>query len=194
MDTQQFSADIEVKTATDGKGEFTALVSVFGNVDLVGDRVMPGAFTKSIESHASEGKSIPVVFSHQHENPMAYIGSVDPKMLIETPRGLFAKGQLDLDNEYARQTYKLMEQGHVAAFSFGYSVPKESKGSDGARELHEIELFEVGPTFKGANPEAGVLTVKSAADALLETKAAPTEAEARLRRFQTLYLESLLDS
>jgi HK97 family phage prohead protease len=193
MDTRKFTADLEVKTAPDGTGEFTALVSVFGNVDLVGDRVMPGAFTKSIESHTAEAKSIPVVFSHQHDNPMAYIGSVDPNMLIETPRGLFAKGQLDLDNEYARQTYKLMQEGHIEAFSFGYSVPKESKGADGARELDEIELFEIGPTFKGANPEAGVLTVKSAADALLLTKAA-SGTDDRMRRLQSLYLESLLDS
>jgi HK97 family phage prohead protease len=194
MDTKTFEAlDLSVKSADGTKGEFTALVSVFGNVDLVGDRVMPGAFTKSIEDWQGKSESVPVIFSHEHDNPMAYIGEVDPQNLTQTGRGLFVKGQLDLTNPYAEQTFKLMQKGAVKGFSFGYTVPKESKGSDGARELHEIALFEVGPTFQGANPEAGLLAVKSAADALLEDKPEPSSTFPNRRRAERLYLESLFD-
>jgi HK97 family phage prohead protease len=197
MDTKQFeAADLAVKSVNDDKGEFTALVSVFGNVDLVGDRVMPGAFTKSIEVWQGKSESVPVIFSHKHDDPMAYIGEVDPSYLMQTDRGLFVKGSLDLTNPYAAQTYKLMQRKAITGFSFGYTVPLEQKGADGARELHEIDLFEVGPTFKGANPAAGVLTVKSAADALLEGKTDPAsdaEEQARQRRIESLYLETLLD-
>lgn len=193
MDTKQFeAADLAVKSVDATKGEFTALVSVFGNVDLVNDRVMPGAFTKTIEEWQGKSESVPVIFSHKHDDPMAYIGEVNPSDLMQTSRGLFVKGSLDLSNPYAEQTFKLMQRGAVKAFSFGYTVPKEQKGADGARELHEIELFEVGPTFQGANPDAGVLTVKSAADALLAPKTHQQRHERRLRA-QALFLESLFD-
>ena len=48
-DRRHFHAPVTEFKALGGKrGEFQALVSVFGNVDRGGDRVMPGAFAKTL--------------------------------------------------------------------------------------------------------------------------------------------------
>jgi len=197
MDYKQFSDfDLAVKAVGKDKGEFVALVSVFGNVDLVGDRVMPGAFTKSIDAWQGKGETVPVIFSHQHNDPMSYIGEVNPSDLTQNSKGLFVKGQLDLTNPFAAQTFKLMQRKAITGFSFGYSVSKEEATQD-ARELHEIDLFEVGPCFKGVNPEAAVVAVKSATDELLEANEPETDSEPatpRLAQLHQLMVESLLDS
>lgn len=161
--------EMDVKAANDDAGTFEALVSVFGNVDLVGDRVMPGAFTKTLEKWRTSGLPIPVVWSHEWSDPFGHIGVADPQDVKETPDGLLVKGRLDLDdNPTARQIYKLMKRGSVTGFSFGYTVNDERVAKDGATELLDLDLVEAGPTLKGANPEAQLQAIKSAVQADVE--------------------------
>lgn len=156
---------VEIKAAGDA-GEFTALVSAFGNVDLVGDRVLKGAFSKTLRKFRDAEKPIPIVLSHQWDDVMAHIGKADPALAEQTDAGLVLSGQLDIsDNPVAKQTYKLMKERRLTGFSFGYTVPdggQEKK--NGANEISEIDLIEAGPTLKGANPEAQLQAVKSALD------------------------------
>lgn len=155
----------EFKAVDDGpkRGLFAALVSVFNNVDRNGDRVMPGAFTKSLESWRASGNPIPVVWSHEHRDPESYIGSVDPQDVRETKDGLVVAGKLDIeDNPKAAKIYDLLVKGRVKEWSFAYEVKDESIGKDLARELNEINVFEVGPTLVGANPAVRTLAMKSA--------------------------------
>jgi HK97 family phage prohead protease len=150
---------------TPDAGTFEATVAVFGNVDKVGDRVMPGAFTNTLAKWRASGDPIPVILSHQWENAMAHIGVVNPADAVETPKGLRLRGTLDVeDNEVARQVHKLMARRSLKEFSFGYSVPAggSRKARDGANELLEIDLAEVGPTLKGMNPSTELHAVKSA--------------------------------
>ncbi len=82
---------------------------MFGNVDLGGDRIMPGAFTKTIAKWQASGDPIPIILSHQKDDPMAHVGYARPHDLVQTPKGLHVKGTLDIgDNEVARQVHKLM--------------------------------------------------------------------------------------
>jgi hypothetical protein len=74
------------------KGEFEALVSVFGNVDYGGDRVVKGAFAKSLARWEEKGDPIPVIWNHMWENPEAHIGKVNPGDAAETDDGLLVKG------------------------------------------------------------------------------------------------------
>src|SRR5688572_17363955 len=74
-------------TATD-KGIVEAYVSVFGNVDLQGDRVMPTAFDKSLAKWRASGDPIPVVFSHQWGDANSIIGSADPYKALSDEHGL----------------------------------------------------------------------------------------------------------
>lgn len=145
------------------RGEFEALVSVFGNVDYGGDRVVKGAFAKSLARWQEIGDPIPVIWNHMWENPEAHIGKANPGDAVETDDGLLVKGQLDMDNPFAAQVYRLLAERRVKEFSFGYNLLDSKKAKDGALDLTEIELFEVGPTLKGMNPATELLAVKGLA-------------------------------
>jgi HK97 family phage prohead protease len=151
------------KAAGDGDaaGTFEALVSVFGNVDGVGDMVLPGAFTSSLKSWQDSGDPIPVVWNHQWEDPAAHIGYVNPADAQETDEGLVVRGQIDVGKPFAGQVYDLMKSRRVREMSFAYDVVSESKSKSGANELAALNLIEVGPTMKGVNPATQLLDVKS---------------------------------
>jgi HK97 family phage prohead protease len=151
-----------IETKADDSGSFTALASVFGNVDHVGDRMMKGAFSKTLEKWRESGDPIPVILSHQWEDPNYVVGKADPRAVYEDDRGLVVQGQLDLGNPIAKQVHKLMKDRLLKGWSFGYTVPNGGqKQNNGANEVSEVDLVEVGPTLKGANPEARLEEVKS---------------------------------
>lgn len=143
-------------------GTFTARVAAFNNVDRNGDRLLPGAFLESIKRWLAKGAPVPVVFSHNHNDPDSFIGSVNPADLVEDQGGLMVKGQMDLeDNPKARRIFGLLKAGRIKEWSFAYIVKKERVGKDGARELQEVDLLEVGPTLIGANPDTATIALKS---------------------------------
>lgn len=145
-------------------GEFTAIVSVFNNVDLVGDRVLPDAFTKNLAAWAASGDPIPVIWSHDWQDPYAHIGYVTKA--IATPVGLQITGKNDVDtNPFAAQVHKLLVARRVTNWSFAYEVISEKRAKDGANDLIELTITEVGPTLKGANPSTDTLTAKALLDA-----------------------------
>lgn len=156
---------VEVKAVGDA-GVVEAVVSIFGNVDLQGDRVVKGAFTKSIEKWRKSGDPVPVIFSHDWQNPMAHIGIATPSDIEETETGLLVKYQLDIEtNPVARQVFSLLKRRSVKEHSFAYDILEEHSAKDGANELTQLDLIEIGPTLKGANPDTVLLGVKSALDA-----------------------------
>lgn len=152
-------------------GRFEAMVSVFGNVDMQQDRVVPSAFQKSISTWRSKGDPIPIIWSHQWDDPFAHIGWADPNEVEEvqpnqkagTNGGLLVRGQIDIDKEFAKQVYDLMDERRVKEWSFAYDVIREKRASDGANDLLELGIIEAGPTLKGANPLVETLGVKTAA-------------------------------
>jgi HK97 family phage prohead protease len=177
---------------TGDAGTFTATVAVFGNVDRGNDRIMPGAFDKTLAKWRESGDPIPVIFNHNWGSPDAHIGVVDEAR--ETDKGLWVKGTLDVeDNPVARQVHKLMARRSLKEFSFGYDVPVggSRKARDGATELHEIDLAEVGPTLKGMNPSTELHSVKSAVLATDPNR--PTADELRHRSLRVA-AEVLIDS
>lgn len=144
-------------------GEVTAIVSVFGNVDLVGDRVVKGAFADSLAEWKESGDPIPMLWSHDWSNPMSHIGSWDAAKAVETDEGLELTGTVDIGsgNPIADQAFKLMSQRLVREFSFAYDVLDEAPAKDGANELLALSLIEAGPTLKGANSETRLLAAKA---------------------------------
>ena len=155
-----------LETKADGEhGEFTALVSTFGNVDRVGDRILPGAWTKTLAEWTRSGDPIPIILAHQWDDPMAHIGIARPEDVKQTAKGLQVTGKLEVDdNPVARQVYKLMKRRSLKEFSIGYSVPTggEKRAADGANEISDIRLAECGPCLKGIDPKTELQAVKSA--------------------------------
>lgn len=188
MDCTMSGVRLETKTVqakvTEAKadGTATALVSVFGNVDLGGDRVMPGAFTRTLSEWQTKGDPIPVIWSHDWDNPESFVGWADPSQIKETDAGLVVPMQFDLDRPRAEQVHHLLKSRRVTQFSFGYFVREYDDVDDPeygkVRELKSVDLFEVGPTLLGMNPETELLAAASALRAAkaAEGKATPEQA------------------
>lgn len=156
-------------------GRFEAIVSVFGNVDLHGHRIDAKAFDDSIARWQASGDPIPVIFSHQWDDLSSYLGTVDPSEVralepgdpdlppaIADFGGLFVGGQLDTTEPEGRKAAKLLKSRAVREFSFAYDVLDEEQGEDGFLDLTELDLIEIGPTLKGANPLTQLVSAKSA--------------------------------
>jgi len=156
------------------RGEFTALVSAFGNVDHYGDIVDAGAFAKSLADWETRSGKLPVIWSHQWDDPDSFIGGYIEANEIE--QGLLMRGLLDVDdNPRAARVYDLMEKGYIDEFSFGGLATKYGdleRLDDGslAQHITEIELWEAGPCFKGANPATELVSVKAMQRALADTQ------------------------
>lgn len=177
--TLEATAD-ETAGADLAEGQFTALVSVFGNVDTYGDVVMPGAFATSL-AEAGPDNPIPVIWAHRWDDPMAHIGYV--VHAEETADGLRITGQLDLDTENGSQVYRLLRARRIRQFSFAFDIrpggarwatridPETGEKQD-VFELHDLVLHEVGPCLIGVNRETQLEAVK--ASRAPYTQATPT--------------------
>lgn len=165
-------------------GQFTALASVFNNIDSVGDVVMPGAFTDDLKSWADSGDPIPLLWGHQMSDPDMNIGHV--LTASETDAGLQITAELDLENPKAAQVYRLLKGKRVSKMSFAYDIedgaPAERNGQ-GVYELRKLKLHEVSVVQVPANPAATIQQVKDAADrrkALLKDATTATDPDPEL--------------
>lgn len=188
------------------EGEFRALVSVFNNVDAIGDVVMPGAFKEDLAEWAAKGDPIPVLWSHDWIDPFSHVGVV--KSASETADGLEVLATLDLYDEddegnrvripKAWQVYRLLKGRRVTQFSFAYDILDAGRGErDGEPvfELRKLHVFEVGPTLVGMNQSTDLLDVKSAASALdVATFIADVSAQLKAGRVLSAANESALRS
>lgn len=148
-------------TTTTDAGEFVALAAAY-SIDRAGDRIVPGAFAKSIERWQASGKSVPLHWNHQGE-PEDIIGAIDPATMEETELGLKVAGKVDLDgSEKGREAWRSMKAGTMS-LSFGYMVVSE-KQADDANELHELDLFEISVVPGPANADTRFLSLKSMSD------------------------------
>src|SRR5437667_12845201 len=140
----------ELKTLAED-GSFEGFGSTYHNVDLQGDRILPGAFTKSLQENGNE---VPLLWHHKD--------AIGVANLTDTPEGLMVSGKLVLAVEKAREAYALLKARAVRGLSIGYSGLKSRYASDGVRELLEVRLAEMSLTPVPANPLAAVTAVKSA--------------------------------
>lgn len=171
--------------AEDASGLFAARVSAFGNVDLNGDRVIAGAFKRTIANWRAKGDPVPVIESHAHDDLGKVIGEAHAENMKETKDSFVVAGRMflresDPNHDRAREVFDLMKRKLITAWSYAFTVPEggERIAKDGVREITDLDLIEVGPTLLGANPEARTIALKAA---LTEIKAGRRHSDATLR-------------
>jgi HK97 family phage prohead protease len=170
---------LPAETTVSREGTFEALVASFGTLDKSGDIIRPGAFTASLNRWRESGKRIPVIWSHQTNDPALVIGSADPHDARETVDGLVVKGKLNIDNNAAADhVYDLLHRGDVNGWSFGYRTIRQTRSKAG-NELLELDLAEIGPTVTPANTAARTLRVKG--DPTPERHPVPSHTELHTR-------------
>jgi HK97 family phage prohead protease len=152
---------VQLKAGPQETGTVEAIVSVFGNVDLVGDRVVPGAFAKSIaewKDKNSKGRWLPFTDSHDWSRE-GRVGKVTD--MAETDEGLLVRAKLFMDQQSAKDIYTQIKEGVLSEFSFAYDVKKERRAKDGANELVELDVLDAAAAVYGANSETRLVSIKS---------------------------------
>jgi HK97 family phage prohead protease len=154
-----------IKTAelNSTNGSISGYASTFiREPDDYGDIVAKGAFKECIEKLKEEGRVLPFLFNHDSYNLMAYIGTVTD--LGEDDHGLKFEATFD-DTPEGQKARKLALSGRVCKFSFAYDVLEEGKITleDGreANELRKLNIHEVSLVMYPANPDTGIIDVKS---------------------------------
>lgn len=159
-------AELVVGKAETGSGWIEGYASIFDVVDLGGEVVRPGAFTKTIAERVAAGK---VKIMAQH---MAYGGdALDVVGTItvakEDDRGLWIHAEL-ASTDFAQEIRKLVDEKHLSGLSIGYKPIRweEKSDADGRRIFYllEVKLMEVTLTARPMNDDARVTASKSLTD------------------------------
>jgi uncharacterized protein len=140
------------------EGQFEAIVSVFGNVDSYGERMIKGAFARTLQERGLP----PIYWNHLWgQGPIG-----DPLDAEERDEGLYVKGELFLDSgDLVRRIYRQMLGPAKTEFSFAFRPRSGRFVEEDGEEIYEhtdVELYEVGPVTVGANSETELLQVASA--------------------------------
>jgi HK97 family phage prohead protease len=169
----------------DSEGRVEGYASRFGEMDKGGDIVVKGAYTGSLAS----GRKPKMLWQHDPSQP---IGVWDEVKEDET--GLFVSGRILDSVEKGREIKSLIEAGAIDGMSIGYRTVKADRGTDGARMLKELDLWEVSmvtfPMLESARAsvkmafkafedgESTVFLKRNLEDYLREAGASNTEAKA----------------
>lgn len=144
------SLAFEVKNL-DEAGYIEGIAAGYGNVDFGNDRILPGAFSKSIAAK----QSAPMLLFHDMKRPVGKWGK-----LTETDSGLHVEGKISTKTRDGGEAYELVKDGALSGLSIGYDpIVKRMAGK--VRELVELGLHEVSLVTIGMNPLATVTGVKS---------------------------------
>lgn len=148
------------------------IAAVFGNIDSWGDRIVPGAFQKTI----TEGsKRVKHLWNHDFSTPpIASIvelkevsrDELPPEVLTYAPEatgGLMVAREY-YDNELGNWVMEAIDKGDVSEMSFGYDVlgSAESEENDvKVRNLTELKLFDTSDVLWGMNSATVAAGAKS---------------------------------
>jgi HK97 family phage prohead protease len=155
--------------------EFEGHGSIFGNVDLGGDIVVKGAFSRTLDKHKANG-SLPAMF-WMHD-PSRVAGKwIDMR---EDDDGLRVRGIL-ADTPLGNEIHTLLKMDAVRGLSIGYTTEKAGYDKAGNRLIKDAELWEVSVVSLPMNPLAQVAHVKSQLSAAGEYVPTTREFERILR-------------
>ena len=147
-----------------GTGSFSGYASTFGNLDLQGDVVAPGAFTDTLPQFLERGV---INWAHNWDMPVGTVADAH-----EDRRGLWIACDFHSDqrSQDARTwTRERLERDKFVGLSIGFQATDVDQDGE-TRVLKAIHLFETSLVGVPANPEAGVLEAKSLAAAVPATQ------------------------
>jgi HK97 family phage prohead protease len=139
--------DFEVKKVE--KNTFEGYASTY-DLDLQGDTIEKGAFTKSLQERA-------VIVLYQHDSNATIGKVVEAK---EDDTGLFIKAQIS-ETVLGKDVMQLIKDGVLSKMSIGYDI-KDFDPTENGRHLKELTLYEVSVVSFPANEATSILNAKSA--------------------------------
>lgn len=173
MSKPTLTVPLEIKSLAER--EFEGHGSVFKNVDLGGDIVVPGAFKRSLSAHRKAGGLPQMFWMHDPSRvPGKWLS------MTEDDHGLKVKGVL-ADTDLGNEIHTLLRMDAVRGLSIGYRTLDSDFDRDGNRLIKEAELWEVSVVSLPMNPLAQVAHVKSRLSAAGEYVPTAREFERLLR-------------
>ncbi len=137
------------------EGIFSGYASLFGETDLGRDRVIKGAFARSIAARKASG--IRMLFQHNPDKPIGVW-----EELREDEKGLFVRGRIIRDVANGAEVLSLMRSGAIDGLSIGFKTRRSrTDKKSGIREIFEADLWEISVVTFPMLPEARVSQVKN---------------------------------
>lgn len=144
--------------AASEEGVIEGYGAVFGNVDLGGDIILPGAFAKSLAKIKARAGTLPMLWHHKGDEPIGVWTD-----LTEDKKGLRVRGRLVMETQKARDAFALVKAGALSGLSIGYSNTTATRDAKtGVRSIRETTLDEISLATLPMNPEARVTGLKAA--------------------------------
>lgn len=176
---REYKAIISTNIKAESSGRVrTGIAAVFGNVDAVKDRTMPGSFLRTINNNA---KRIKHLWNHDSSKlPIAKIielrevgkNELPDDVLEQAPDatgGLLVKREYFKNSVDAEHTLEAIDAGVINEMSFAYDVVRSQKAqyksADGeeieVRELLELALYDTSDVNWGANSATVAIGAKN---------------------------------
>lgn len=160
-------------------GIFEGYGAIFGNVDLGGDMILPGAFAASLAEHKAAGTTPVLLWSHKMDEPIGRW--LDMR---EDGIGLYVKGQINLDTVRGRDAHSHIVKGDVSGLSIGYRIPpggSEITADGRIQRIKTASLYEISVVTIPMNPKARIkVDSKSDLEELLVKSGLAKEAAKRV--------------
>ena len=145
----------------DDKRIVKGYVSVFENVDSDKDRLMKGAFKRTLKEWGPEGMNrIKLVSQHNMRVPVGPI-----MKLYEDEKGLYMEAKFGTHRD-GEDHYRMVKEGTLTEFSIGFVGYNKEDNTYGGRDFKAVDLYEVSLVTMAANDQAVVSSVKSVEDEL----------------------------
>lgn len=152
---KKFSEDEDSKSHI---GTVEGHISTFGNVDRDGDVFARTAFDRTLQELKSSGKVfLPMLWQHRIDKP---IGGFPLEVMSVDDKGLFVRGEVNLNTNGGRDAFALLKQGVISEFSIGF-IPVDRKFENGTQIFEDVDLIEASLVTIPANPMATVTNVKA---------------------------------
>lgn len=162
---------LDAKALDGAEGLVEAYVSVFNNVDYMGERILPGFFKDTIDEAITSQKDLPMIlWSHdmwsmplgvttEAEEVLPYDSRLPAK--IRTLGGLRVIGKFNMNVQAAKEAHSSIVFGSLRKYSIGYYVLIDQwNREEGIVDLIKGDWLEWSPVNFAANDETLTVDAK----------------------------------
>jgi len=149
----------ELRFASDAAtGEFEGYAATWEIVQRYGERVLPGAFKRTLAGFAAKGRLPPMFWNHNSDEPIGVWTS-----MVEDARGLKVSGRLVTATPRGAAVLEWLKAEMPLGMSIGFRSISD-RSVKGIREIAEVDLLEVSVTANPASDNARITKVRNAAE------------------------------
>lgn len=150
LNKMYFTAEFKAIKEDGQRGIIEGYGSAFDVIDTYGEICLRGCFQESLQ------KRMPaMLWQHSADKPIGVWTEA-----VEDDRGLFLRGEINLEVTTGREAYALLKQGALKGLSIGFRYGDTEEGMDGMRRLKSVDLHEVSIVTFPANAQATVMQVR----------------------------------